>query len=322
MEFVVVGCRGFGRYHLDALTKTEVEVSIVERSQKVRETILQEYDILNSYASFDEALQSGAEVVDLVVPHNLHSEMAVKALNSGKHVLVEKPIANTLEDARKMVDAASAADRKLMVADQYYFDPAVTRIRDSIARNEIGNVHTIIIRDQSLRTPVSWRADIKLNGGGALMDGGIHFIDTMLNIGGEYGSLRSTVYRGNPHGSVEDTSLTVFDFTSGARGILFYSWAYPGVLKAPSYEIAGDDGLIIEDLGTKPKKGFRGLRGMRAYGDPIVNNRLLQIGDFDVFYAEIQGFIESIENKTPVPFPPELAIRDLEAVLRIYDNSS
>lgn len=320
MEFLVVGCRGFGKYHLDALSRMDVDVSIMERDSETVKFCRDHYDIKKVYSDFDEVLSSGADIVDLVVPHHLHYPMAAKAFSAGKHVLVEKPIATTLEDAERMVRLSEKYNRKFMVTDQYHFDPAIPRILDSVAKNEIGKVHTIIVRNQRLHIGPEWRNVKELNGGGALIDGGIHYVNTMLNLGGKYSGITSRTYTGNRGSNVEDTTMAMFDFTSGAKGLMFYSWAYSATVDLPSYEILGDDGAIIEDSGSKPKNGFVGRRGMRAYGDPIVNNRLLQIGDYDVFVAEFHGFIESIERDEAVPFSPEDALRDLRAVLEIYRN--
>lgn len=322
MEIVVVGCRGFGKFHLDALSKTDADISIVERQQPAKEWVLENYRIHRVYDSLDDALRSNADIIDLVVPHHLHYPMAVKSLSAGKHVIVEKPIATTNEDATEMIRVSEEMGRKFMVSDQYHFDPAIARIKDSIARNEIGRVHTIIIRGQGLVQFQDWRGVIDSMGGGALIDGGIHYVNSMLNLGGQYHGIISRAYSGSGRSQGEDTSISIFDFKSGARGLLFYSWAYPGRLNAPSYEIVGTDGLILEDIGTRPKSGFKALRGMRAFGDPIVNNRLVQIGEFDVFQAEMQGFIDSIKNDSEVPFPPRLAARDLAAVLEIYGQNS
>lgn len=322
MEFLVVGCRGFGKYHLDALSKLDVDISIMERDRETVEYCRDNYTIKHVYDQYDEVLKSRADVIDLVVPHHLHAPMSQKAFNSGKHVLVEKPIATSLEDADSMILASQRSGRKFMITDQYHFDPAIARIKDSIAKNEIGRVHTIIIRNQRLHSGPDWRSIGDYNGGGALIDGGIHYVNSMLNIGGEYDNVVSRNYTGNRGSKVEDTTMAIFDFKSGAKGLLFYSWAYSGNLQAPSYEIIGDDGFILEDVGSKPSNGFHGRRGMRAYGDPVVNNRLIQVGEYDVFVAEMQGFIDSIENDDDVPFSPADARRDLEAVLKIYGTSS
>ncbi|HKJ96638.1 MAG TPA: Gfo/Idh/MocA family oxidoreductase [Thermoplasmataceae archaeon] len=320
MEYVVVGCRGFGKYHLEALSKIDVDVSIVERDRETVKLCRDNYNIKSVYGGFDEAIRSNADMIDLVVPHNLHAPMALKALNAGKHVIVEKPLATDVKDARSMIGLSKKTGKKLMVAEQYYFDPSIARIRDSILKNEIGRMHTIIMRNQRLHRGTEWRWDPVANGGGSLIDGGIHFVDAMLNIGGEYEAVTSRCYKGDSLRAAEDTAMAIFDFTSGAKGLLFHSWAYSGMLQVPSYEIIGDNGAIIEDLGTRPGPGFQALRGYRAFGDPVVNNRILQTGYFDVFYAEIQGFIDSINNDSDVPFPPELALRDLETVLTIYNS--
>lgn len=320
MDFVVVGCRGFGKYHLNALSGIDADISIVETDPETVEFCRSNYEIKHVYESLEKAIEAEPDVIDLVVPHNLHAPMAIKSLETGSHVLVEKPIATTPEDARKMITASERAKKKLMVAEQYYFDPAISRIKDSISRYEIGRVHTIIMRDQRLNLGARWRGNSEINGGGSLIDGGIHYIDALLNIGGEYDSITSRCYRGDAGKEAEDSVMALFDFRSGAKGLFYYSWAYSGRINVPAYEIIGDNGSIIEDLGTRPKEGFVALRGLRAFGDPVVNNRILQTGEYDVFHAEIQGFIDSILNDTEVPFSPELALRDLEAVTRIYNS--
>lgn len=320
MDYVVVGCKGFGKFHLNALSSTDVDISIVETDRDAIKYCRDNYDLKHVYESFDQAVASNPDIIDLVVPHKLHAPMALKAMESGINVLVEKPIATTLEDARAMIDASDRTGKKFMVAEQYFFDPAIARIRDSIYKNEIGKVHTIIFRNQRLHRGTVWRRSRELNGGGSLIDGGIHFIDAMLNIGGEYDSIMSRSYAGQPGREAEDSVMAIFDFHNGAKGLLYYSWAYPGRINAPSYEIIGDNGSIIEDLGTKPGDGFAAMRGLRAFGDPVVNNRILQTGEYDVFHAEIQGFIDSVVNDTEVPFSPELAYRDLKTVLKIYNS--
>ncbi|WP_171823612.1 Gfo/Idh/MocA family oxidoreductase [Thermogymnomonas acidicola] len=92
-------------------------MSIVERDRAVAEEIRSKYGVRKVYSSFEEALNSDAEMIDLVVPpHNLHREFAVKALRRGKHVLVEKPIATTVrEGGEEMIAEAKRARKVLMV---------------------------------------------------------------------------------------------------------------------------------------------------------------------------------------------------------------
>ncbi|MFB6489707.1 MAG: Gfo/Idh/MocA family protein [Thermoproteus sp. AZ2] len=316
MKVVVVGCKGWGQIHLRALSALGVELEAMERDRAAAQTCQEKYGVRRIYSDYNSVLSSDADIIDLVVPHNLHRDMAVAAVKAGKHVLVEKPIARTVEEARDMIEAARAAGKKLMVTDQFYFDPAVRAVVDIIRRGQLGRVHTIIVRSQVLGKPTGWRTRLEEMGGGALIDGGVHFIDTLLELGGEYEEVKAYAYRAFVAMEGDDTSMALFKFKSGAYGLFFYSWAYPNASLLPSYEVIGDSGSVVEDLETK-RRTWAPPR-YRVYGDPVLNGKRLEVPDVDVFQEMFRGFIKAVEEGAEVPFPPELALRDLKAVLDVY----
>ncbi|BAB59535.1 hypothetical protein [Thermoplasma volcanium GSS1] len=319
MKVNIIGLNGFGKVHLEAWSKTDVDIEITERKKEIVEELKQKYNISKVYGSLEEALRSDAEIFDIVLPHSMHRDVAVKSLESGKHVLIEKPIATEVRDAQIMISTAEKNKRKFMVADQYFFDPSVKKIIDIIKAGDIGKVHSIIIRDQRKYNWHGWRAEAEHMGGGSLIDGGIHFIDTLLNIGGDYSAVRSLSYKSTQSIQEPDTVEAIFKFKNGSNGMFFYSWGYPFTPKLPAYEVIGETGSIVEDVVSKPV-GFDAPKGKRAYGDPIVNAKLIDLGEHDIFYDEVSGFLKSVVKNENVPFDPYLALRDLVAVKDIYAN--
>lgn len=319
MKIAVVGCRGWGQIHMRALSALGADLEVMERNKEAAEMCREKYGARRVHQDYSSVLSSDADVVDLVVPHHLHRDMSVAALRAGKHVLVEKPMARTEKEAIDMMKAAKSAGRRLMVTDQFFFDPAVRAVEELIRGGRLGRVHTIVIRSQVLAKPKDWRTRLEEMGGGALIDGGIHFIDTLLEFGGEYVEVKAYAYRASVEMEGDDTSMALFKFKSGAYGLFFYSWAYPSAPLVPSYEVVGDAGSVVEDLETK-RRTWSPPR-YRVYGDPVFNGQRIETPDVDVFVEMFKEFIKAVEEGSEVPFPPELALRDLKAVLDIYRAS-
>jgi predicted dehydrogenase len=319
MKILVLGSRGFGKVHLDSWRKLNVDIALYDRNEKLLKETAEAYGAKETYSDIPEALSSDADIVDIILPHNMHREVAISAISRKKHVLIEKPIATSVADAEFMIEQASRAGVKFMVAEQYYFDASVRYAAGAISEGKIGRVHTIIVRDQRLYSKDGWRTKASIMGGGSLIDGGIHFVDTLLNFGGEYRNIRQAVYHGSSSIEGEDTSISLFDFRSSAHGLLFYTWSYPHSPRVPSYEVIGSEGSIVEDSGTHPEVDFKYMSGIRyAFGKPVLNGKTVDIRMEDVFDREIGGFLKAVEEDSAVPMDPEIAKRDLAAVMEIY----
>lgn len=318
MEIVVVGCRGFGKVHLGAIR--DMDISIVEKDRDTINFCTRNYDIRKVYSNFEDALRSDAEIIDLVVPHNLHRVMAINAMRRGKHVLVEKPISTSISEANAMIAESRKNKVKFMVAEQYFFDPTLRTAIKAVKDGRIGDLHSIIVRDQRTFAEDSWRSKSALMGGGALIDGGIHYVETILDIGGEYNSLEGITAKSSNNMEGEDTGFAVFRFNNGAGGLLYYSWNYAGAPRLPSFEIVGSKGAIYEDISDKSLKRRSSRHMNTMFGDLIINDVKVPITRYDVYQREISEFIRSVKENTDVPYNPELALRDLRAVLKIYSD--
>ncbi|MGC8608919.1 MAG: Gfo/Idh/MocA family protein [Thermoplasmata archaeon] len=321
MKVVIVGCKGFGKEHAKIYEKLGIDFSIVERDKEAVGYCTSNFKVSKVYDSFEDSLKDDAEIFDIIVPNGLHKQFATAAMRMGKHVLLEKPISIDVDSGIDIIRASEENKVKFMVAEQYYFDPSVNEALRRIKNGEIGKVHTIIVRHQSFMMAKGWKKDSNLMGRGVLIDEGTHFIDTFLNFGGDYNSLRSFVHStGQANG--EDTIESIFTFQNGAHGIFFYSWHYPFQPKIPDFEILGNDGSIYEDVETKPlEEEWAERKRKTGYGDLIVNGKHVAVDASDIIEKEIGGFIDSVETGSNVPVPPEIALRDLITIDRIYKAS-
>ena len=222
------------------------------------------------------------DVIDIVTPGTSHAEIAIAALNAGKHVLCEKPLANTVAEAAAMAEAAArAADRGVyaMVGFTYRRLPAATLARDFVAAGKIGQIRQVrvnYLQDWLVdpEAPLTWRLQKELAGSGALGDIGAHAIDLAQFITGQHltsvsGTLETlvkerpllgakqgltgtaTLERGTV--TVDDVALFTGRFTGGALGSFEATRFSTGRKNAFRIEIAGSDGAIafdVEDLNS------------------------------------------------------------------------
>lgn len=311
-----MGCRGFGQVHLRSIEG--VDLSIMERDPSVTKECRDKFNIHRTFASIEAALSSDAEVVDIVLPHNMHMDVAIKAMERGKDVIIEKPIARNPDEARNMISTARKTGRKLMVAEQYHFDPVILKINELIKEGKIGELLSVSIRDQTMHMNKAWRSDEDAMGGGALIDGGIHFVDALLSIGGEYSRISSKVMKGGSSLQGEDTSLSLFDFKSGAAGFLFYSWSYAFPPRVPAIEVVGTTGSIYDDVDTRRSGSRDDPFGTSSFGDPVLNGKRVELKRYDLFKKMFSSYVRYINGTIEEPFSPGEALRDLRAVTQIY----
>jgi predicted dehydrogenase len=323
LKIAVVGSRGFGRVHLYALNKLkdegyDIKVYVFSSDKNEAESLAREFKASGIFTSYDEVLSSDLDIVDLIVSHDAHLDMSIKAMDRKKHVILEKPIARSVEEANKIIEKAKVSKVKFMVAENYYFDLSIRKAVELI--KELGKIYTIVVRYTTFNQPRNWRKVKASMGGGSLIDGGIHLVDALLNFGGSYDKICSSNYKSIVDMEGEDTSFSLFKFKSGANGLLMFSWGMNNSPMVPAFEIYGEKGTIYEDPYTRKVEVSGKTRYVRRYGDLIFNNNRVELPDGDSIKDELKGFIDSIIEEKSVPMPPELALRDLKAVLDVYES--
>jgi len=217
----------------------------------------------SSAADWREAVErDDIDIIDIVTPGDSHAEIAIAALNAGKHVLCEKPLANTVAEAEAMAEAAArAAERGVFAMTGFTFRrvPAATLARDIVASGRLGRIYQVrasYLQDwlADPAAPFVWRLDKSLAGSGALGDIGAHAIDLSQFITGSRltavsGILETLVpERDGQRVTVDDLALFTGRFDSGVLANFEATRFATGRKNALRVEVSGSDGAISFDL--------------------------------------------------------------------------
>jgi UDP-N-acetyl-2-amino-2-deoxyglucuronate dehydrogenase len=208
----------------------------------------------NNCASYDslEELLNFAEIniVCICTPSGIHMDAALKCIEAGKHCVIEKPLEVTLEKCDRIIEAAEKAGVKTAVIFPSRFYEASVRLKKAIDEKRFGNLvfgDAIVKwnRSESYYQSAAWRGTWELDGGGALMNQGIHSVDLLQWYMGDVESVQSlTANVKHKTIEVEDTVVSTLQFANGALGTIECSTAvFPGTLKR--IEIMGTAGTAI-----------------------------------------------------------------------------
>ncbi|HEX6709783.1 MAG TPA: Gfo/Idh/MocA family oxidoreductase [Rubrobacter sp.] len=252
MRVGLVGAGFMGGVHLNAYASIP-EVEVVGVADARIENAAAGAAIVGArpYASYDELVAAeDVEVVDVCLPTGFHRELAVRAAGEGRHVILEKPIARTIEDAQEILDAFPDDGPRLFVGHVVRFVPEYVGIKEKI---EAGGLGTVGVVRTSRRSPFllgwnDWYADWRVSGG-VLLDLVIHDFDFLRWTLGEVERVYARGVLGHEYNRL-DYALVTLRFASGAIAHVEGHWGFPGPFNY-SIEVAGSRALLTADS-TEP----------------------------------------------------------------------
>lgn len=310
----LIGCGAVARrFHLPAFKAAGAEViAFSSRTSASAEAAAGEWGSGKVLSDWREILAiDEIDAVDVCTPNASHAEMAIAAANAGKHVLVEKPIATTLDEADEMISAARSAKTILMTAHNVRYAPPFVAVRKEIANGSLGRIHGVRAAfghagPQVWAPGATWFFDRTLSGGGALMDLGVHVADLLRSVlsdeVAEVGAMLSSGSLG-----VEEAAQVIMRFEGGAIGSMHISWI---VKPAPDHQLTifGSNATIHLDSTTSPV--FRSESG---------DSRVLATEeDIDDPY---HAFVNAIESGSEPPVTGEDGRAALAIVVAAYRSS-
>jgi len=174
---------------------------------------------------------SRIQVIAICSPSGLHPEHALRSLEAGKHVVVEKPLALTVADARRIVAVAEQRSLTVSVMSQRRFEPEMIAVRRALEDGTFGAVrlattHVHWWRDEDYYAAAAWRDD-PVAGGGSLLNQGVHNIDLLQWLAGPVQSVTAQSATLGHHGEAEDTTVATLRFAGGGLGLVSTSTATP-----------------------------------------------------------------------------------------------
>jgi predicted dehydrogenase len=311
MKIGVVGLGFMGSTHLKAIKKLQgVELAAVsDPNEKILEGDLsgiqgnlggpgEKYDFsgIGRYRDWRDLLKDdNVEAVDFCTPTYFHVDNAVEALNAGKHVLVEKPMAIRGADTDRMLEAAARSGKTLMVAQVLRFFPAYRKLRELVRSGEVGDARMATFR-RRCGAPFwsQWLTDPEKSGG-AIIDLLIHDIDFVLHTFGEPESVSAVGIEDLPRGLDVITASLYYpgNLTVVIQGGWYHPKAFPFSME---YNVVCDGATFeFSSAGKEPTQ--YGVDGSEA---------ALDLPETDGYEAEISYFVECVtEGKPPAFCPPE-----------------
>src|SRR5204862_203993 len=189
--------------------------------------------------------------ISITAPNRLHAQITIDGAKAGKHVVCEKPLCITLEEADAMIDACRKAGVLLLYAEELFFAPKYVKAKQMADEGAFGRVHLVKQGEKHAGPHSPWFWDVAQSGGGAVMDLGCHGIAFCWWFLGKpkvksvYSQMSQQVQRDRAQG--EDEAITIIEFENGALGIVENSWNRPGGMD-DSIEVFGDKGQTYADM--------------------------------------------------------------------------
>jgi len=272
---------------------------LCDRDDALRERVATAHPDAHQTADLDELLaDEGLDAVVLATPVPTHADLAVRALEAGKHVFVEKPLAQSAADAQRAVDAAREAGRTLMVGHLLEYHPGVVKLKEIVDSGDLGDIRYIYSHRLNLG---KLRADEN-----ALWSLGAHDVSVVLRLAGEEPTEMSARGESYVNPGVEDVVFGFLRFPSGIAAHLHLSWLDPHKERrftvVGSRQMATFDDMALERKITVYDKGFD--ESATSYGEYITRSGEVwspRVDNTEPLRAECEHFVASVrEGTTPV----------------------
>jgi len=260
------------------------------------------------------------EVVSLCLPHHLHLPVALEAIAAGKHLLVEKPLAITVEECDQIVAAAADAGVTVGVQHNQLFHGPHVRAQQLVDSGAIGRPVALRLRLGIGGKLGGWRADPKAVGGGILFDAGVHRFYMARRLFGEVAEVRAIVDQGLATG--EDQAVVSLRFENGALGVIDAGYHCPPGAFDDAIEVTGDRGMLYLSGCEAEFEGFRTGPALRRYADGAWHEERVPQGDWaDSVAASIDAFVRALTAGAAPPVTAQEGRRIVELIHQAYASA-
>jgi predicted dehydrogenase len=308
----ILGAGGMGNAHARHYRKmSDVELTFFEPLADRAKTFQERHECAPC-ASVDELIKK-CDVVDVCLPTDLHVEYGLKTIAAGKALFMEKPITRTLEEARKLIEAADKAKTPLMPGQVVRYFPAYAAAYRRVRSGAIGNPAAARLHrggGAPLSGAGNWFMD-ESRSGGVILDLAIHDFDWLRWTLGEVKSLYAKAVV-DPQTKCAMYGLTTLTFDSGVVAHVESTWMDPSGFRT-ALEVCGSDGMIEHDS--------RSTSTLRIHQPGNTNQESPFSTEDDPYYLELRGFLESISNGTEPPVSGTEGFMALSIALTAVESS-
>ncbi len=299
----VIGLGEVGQHHVKGLVNgtNAVLAAVADISEALRSRTAEETGA-HAYASDVELLDDASvDAVVICVPHKFHADIAVRALEKGKHVLVEKPMAVSVAECDAMIAAAKAAGKLLGVSHNQLFYPAHEWLRSQISSKAIERPGAVRLRLAIGGKLGGWRADPDLTGGGLLFDAGFHRFYVARSLMGEVESVTATLDTMDPRGVGEDRAIVTLAFRDGGQAVIDAGYHAPKGVFDDQIEVVSSSAMIrIPGIEAHFEK-FTSEPDVLVWKDGAWNAVEVESIDWSATVGRsVQNFVDAIRGDQPL----------------------
>jgi predicted dehydrogenase len=275
MRLCFLGCGRVADLHSRTLKALgpAVRCSYASRDAAKASAMNRKHSGAGAFPGYAMALASpDVDAVAVVTPPSSHLEWTLCALKAGKDVILEKPPLLESADFDAVEGACRETGRLVFVAENYHYKPLLSKVREVLASGAIGQPLFVHLNAVKKQRTANWRDDPGLAGGGALFEGGIHWVNFANSLGFDVRAVRAATPRSSS--PVERSIAVLFDYSDGPAGVLSYSWETASPLKgiriSRIYGTKGSiafesNGLFLATSGVKWRVHFPGLNDIQGY---------------------------------------------------------
>lgn len=295
----VAGAGVMGRNHARVATEVrDLELTTVfDMDAVTAEGVAAAYGA-TGVSSAGAFVDAGLDAAIVATPNRTHADLTVALLEKGVHVLVEKPIAATVADARRMIDAARANDRVLMVGQVERFNPAVDAVKRAIAGEDVISIQITRVGPFPPR----------MGEVGVVIDLAVHDIDIIRHLtGSEITEVQPQLAR--TRADREDTALLQFRLENGVIAHITTNWVTP--YKTRTLQVATQNKFVVADLMTRQVTEYFGQQPDGSY-----STRGVMSWPNEPLKKELEAFAHAIRTGEPPAVTGEDGLRNLEVALR------
>ncbi|MEX2080258.1 MAG: Gfo/Idh/MocA family oxidoreductase [Dehalococcoidia bacterium] len=324
----LVGTQFIGNLYAHALRQVPGAEIVAVASPNTADAFAQRWGLERGYKDYRSMIEDGGvDAVAIATPNDLHYDICLAAAEAGKHVLCEKPLALSLEEADTMVAACARAGVVLMYAENLLFVPMYRRVKELAEKGSIGEPF-LVKQAQCHGGPYSpWFWDVERAGGGVLLDMGCHSIHTVCwMMGGWPEAVTATLgrYAHADKTEGEDHATVLLHFPGGRLGIAENSWAMPG---GNDYlEVYGPGGRLTANLERGPAIGMYRAPAGESAADSGGSRSGWQYPMYEEawqfgFPQELQHFVDVVEGKAELRSSGEDGRKVLEIICAAYESA-
>jgi predicted dehydrogenase len=251
----IIGSRFEADIHAESFKMVPDEAEVVAVASPTpgnAENFAKRHGIPRYFTDYRDMLrEKDIEMVTVTAPNDLHARITLDIAAAGKHVVCEKPLCLTLEDADNMLDTCNRRGVLLMYAEELYFTPKYVRAKEMADQGAFGKIYMVKQSEKHFGPHAEWFWDVNRSGGGVMMDMGCHGIAFCWWFLGRP-AIKSVYAQMNRHvhGKItrgEDDAICIIEFETGAVGVVEDSWARRGGMH-DRVEVYGEGGLTCADL--------------------------------------------------------------------------